>query len=40
MPGPAHRFEPRPLYALLDKSVETYGDKPFLDFLGKTMTSP
>lgn len=31
-------FEERPLYDILDKSVERYADKPFLDFLGKTMT--
>lgn len=31
-------FVHRPLYDILDTSVATYGDKPFLDFLGKTMT--
>ncbi|MGH1480278.1 MAG: long-chain-fatty-acid--CoA ligase [Geminicoccales bacterium] len=31
-------FEERPLFAILDQAVETFGDKPCLDFLGRKST--
>jgi len=31
-------FEPLPVYALLDQAVQTFGDRPCLDFLGRKST--